>query len=41
MPNIFEEFISILTSDVEEYLCSTRVIVEVIGDIVYLGSSCG
>jgi hypothetical protein len=40
MSNVFKEFIRILSPYIEEYFCSTGVVVEVVGDIVYLGASC-
>jgi len=40
MSNVFKEFIGILSPYVEEYFCSTGVVVEVGGDVVYLGASC-
>jgi hypothetical protein len=33
--NVFEEFVSVLSTDVKEDFGSTWVIVEVFGDIVY------
>jgi hypothetical protein len=40
MANILKEFISILASHIQQNFGTTGVIIQILGDIIYLGASC-